>query len=105
MTALLLLYIIACWAILTGILQIVSAVRLRRAIPNEWSLILAGALSFVFGVVLVAAPGAGALALIVVIGAYAVLFGAMLLALSWRLRGVSQSLDGAKRPVGRTAAV
>jgi uncharacterized membrane protein HdeD (DUF308 family) len=85
-TALALLYIIAYWAILTGVLQVVSAIRLRRAITNEWSMIAAGVLSVLLGVVLVAAPGAGALGLVLVIGAYAVLFGAMWLVLAFRLR-------------------
>jgi uncharacterized membrane protein HdeD (DUF308 family) len=100
LTALALLYIIAAWAILTGVLQVFAAVRLRRVIPNEWSLILAGALSVVFGIVLIAAPGAGALALILLIGAYALVFGVMLLILSWRLRAHRQAL-----PVGASGGV
>ena len=98
-TALVLLYIIAYWAILTGVLQMVSAIRLRRAITNEWSMIGAGALSVLFGVVLVAAPGAGALGLVLVIGAYAVLFGAMLLLVAWRLRSHQAPIGVPRRTV------
>jgi uncharacterized membrane protein HdeD (DUF308 family) len=90
LTALVLVYIIAFWALITGLLEIVAAFRLRKVIDNEWWLGLSGALSLVFGVVLVAAPGAGALALVWVIGAYAVLFGIVLLALAFRLRSMGQ---------------
>ena len=89
-----LLYLIAFWAILTGVLEIVAAVRLRRVIQNEWALLVGGVLSVVFGLVLVVAPGAGALAVIWIIGAYAVVFGITLLALAWRLRGHAQRLGG-----------
>jgi uncharacterized membrane protein HdeD (DUF308 family) len=88
LTALALVYVIAAWAILTGVLAIVAAVRLRRHIDNEWWLGLSGALSVAFGVLLMAAPGAGALALVFWIGAYAVVFGALLVALAFRLRSV-----------------
>jgi uncharacterized membrane protein HdeD (DUF308 family) len=92
LTALVLLYIIAFWAIVTGVLEVIAAVRLRRVISNEWALILGGALSVVFGVALIVSPGAGALAVVWLIGAYAVVFGVMLLALSWRLRGHAHGL-------------
>ncbi len=85
-TALALLYVIAAWAVLTGIVEIVAAVRLRREIQGEWLLALSGALSLVFAAVLVVRPRAGALAITWVIGLYAVLFGGALLALAWRLR-------------------
>jgi uncharacterized membrane protein HdeD (DUF308 family) len=65
---------------------VIGAVRLRRAISNEWGMIIAGVISILFGVLLVAAPGAGALAIVYIIGAYAVVFGAMLLVLAVRLR-------------------
>jgi uncharacterized membrane protein HdeD (DUF308 family) len=86
LTALALVYIIAAWAIVTGVLEIVAAVRLRRLIDNEWWLALSGALSIVFGGLLMAAPGVGALALVFWIGAYAILFGALLIGLAVRLR-------------------
>ena len=85
-TALALLYLVAAWAIVTGILQIVGAVRLRREIEGEWALILGGVLSVIFGVVLVVLPGPGILALVWLIGAYAVVSGVLLIVLAFRVR-------------------
>jgi hypothetical protein len=58
-----LVYIIAIWAIVTGVLEVVAAIRLRDVIRNEWWLVASGVLSVIFGLLLVVAPGAGALAL------------------------------------------
>jgi uncharacterized membrane protein HdeD (DUF308 family) len=101
LTALVLLYIIAFWAIITGVLEIVEAIRLRRAISNEWALIIGGVLSVLFGIVLLAAPGTGALAVVFVIGVYAIIFGIALLGLAWRLRAHSHGATNA--PYGGTA--
>ena len=103
LTALVLLYIIAFWAIVTGVLEIVAAIRVRRAISNELGLVIGGVLSVVFGVVLLIAPGAGALAVIFLIGAYAVVFGIALLGLAWRLREHHQTAIG-RAPLGGPAA-
>lgn len=86
MTALILLYLIAMWAIITGVFEIAAAIRLRREITSEWMLGLGGLASLVFGVLLVLAPGAGAVAVIWIIGAYALLFGVLLVGLGLRLR-------------------
>jgi len=85
-TALALLYLVAAWAIFTGILQIVGAVRLRREIEGEWALILGGVLSVIFGVLLAVLPGPGILALVWLIGAYAVVSGMLLIVLAFRVR-------------------
>jgi uncharacterized membrane protein HdeD (DUF308 family) len=90
-TALVLLLFIAGWAIATGVLQIVGAIRLRKEIDNEWLLIASGVLSVVFGLILVVQPGTGALALLYVIGIYAILYGILLVWLSLRLREYATS--------------
>jgi uncharacterized membrane protein HdeD (DUF308 family) len=86
-TVIVLLLFIAAWSIVLGIFQIIGAIRLRAEIDNEWWLVLSGVLSVLFGLVLVFAPMAGVLALIWVLGAYAILFGIMLVMLSFRLKG------------------
>ena len=85
-TALVLLIFIATWAIVLGIFQIIGAIRLRKEIDNEWTLGLGGALSVLFGVILLIAPGAGALALVWAIGAFAVVFGILLVMAALKLK-------------------
>lgn len=87
-TALSLLVVIAWWAILTGVFEIAAAVKLRKELTNEWVLILSGALSVAFGVLLIVKPNAGALSIIWLIGIYAVLYGTLLLTLAFRLKGL-----------------
>lgn len=81
-----LIAVIASWAILTGILEIAAAIRLRREITNEWMLAFAGFLSIVLGVLLFFQPLAGGLAITLLIGAYALVFGIVLVILGFRLR-------------------
>jgi len=86
LTAVVLLIFIAGWAIATGVFQILGAIRLRKEIDNEWLLILGGIISVLFGVSMMLAPGAGALALVWVIGTYSVVMGVIFVALALRLR-------------------
>jgi uncharacterized membrane protein HdeD (DUF308 family) len=85
-TALALLYLIAAWALVTGALEIAAAIRLRKVIDHEWLLVLSGIASIVLGVLLAMFPGPGALALVFWIGAYALVFGVLLVALGFKLR-------------------
>jgi uncharacterized membrane protein HdeD (DUF308 family) len=89
-TALGLLILIASWAMVTGILEIIAAIKLRKEISNEWLLVLAGVASLAFGVVLLLQPAAGALVLIWWIGAYALLFGILLIVLAFRMRSLGK---------------
>jgi uncharacterized membrane protein HdeD (DUF308 family) len=90
-TALVLLYVIAAWAIATGVLEVAAAIRLRKVVAGEWMLALSGVLSIVLGVVLVLFPGIGALGVVFWIGAYALVSGALLVALAVRLRSRRRS--------------
>jgi uncharacterized membrane protein HdeD (DUF308 family) len=85
-TALVLLIFIAVWAIVLGVMEIYGAIKLREEIDNEWLLIAGGFLSVVFGILLLVWPGAGALALVWLIGAYAIVFGVIYIAFSFRLK-------------------
>jgi len=85
-TALALLYLIAAWAVLTGILEIVAAVHLRKAIEGEWLLGLSGALSVIFGLGIALFPGAGAVALVAIIATFAILYGAILMTLAFKVK-------------------
>ena len=86
MTALILLMFIASWAIVIGVLQIWGAIRLRKEIEGEWLLGLSGVLSVAFGVIMFAQPGAGALAVVWLIGWFAILAGCVYIGLAFQLK-------------------
>lgn len=90
-TALVLIMFIGAWALIHGIFEIIGAIKIRKEIDNEWWLILSGALSVIFGLAVLIMPGAGALALIWLIGAYAIIFGGMLVGFAFRLKRHSHS--------------
>ncbi len=81
-----LILVIAAWAILTGILEIAAAIPLRREISNEWMLGFGGFVSIVFGFLVLFQPATGGLVITLMIGAYALIFGILLVALGLRLR-------------------
>ena len=86
MTTLVLLMVIAIWAIIIGLVQIWGAIELRKILDDTWLLGLTGALSIAFGVILIVKPGAGAVALVWTIGWFAIVFGGLYIALAFRLR-------------------
>jgi uncharacterized membrane protein HdeD (DUF308 family) len=93
--ALSLLLIISAWAIVSGVVEVVMAIRLREQITGELWLAIAGILSIVFGVLLFLFPTSGAITIVWLIGAFAIVFGVAMIALGWRLRGIHQRLSTA----------
>jgi uncharacterized membrane protein HdeD (DUF308 family) len=101
--ALALVYVIGAWAIVTGILEIVAAIRLRNVVTGEWLMGLSGVLSIVFGVLVLAQPGAGALTLVYLLGFYAILTGIAQISLGIRLRGLSEDVKVVTQTVSSTS--
>jgi uncharacterized membrane protein HdeD (DUF308 family) len=92
-TALALLIVIGIWAVAIGLLQIIVAIRIRKLIRNELLLGLSGLLSVIFGLIILVNPGAGALGVVWLIGAYAFAFGILLILLGFRLKGFSNRVE------------
>lgn len=92
-TVLALIYVLAAWCMITGLLEIVAAVRLRKFISDEWLLALAGIGSVLFGGLLITWPITGAVVVALWIGAYAIMFGAIMLFLSFRLRRLARTVE------------
>ena len=92
LTALGLLIMIAAWAIVTGILEIFAAIKLRKEIKREWLLTLAGLCSVVFGVLLMLMPGPGALVLVLWIGVYTLVVGLLLVVLAFKVRRLGKEV-------------
>jgi len=86
MTAVVLLLLIAAWSVVAGVFRLVAAVRLRHILRNDWLLALSGAVAIAFGILVFLHPAAGALGIVTVLGAYAIVFGALLIGLGFRLR-------------------
>ena len=86
------LFLIAFWAVFTGVMEIAAAIYLRQVIDNEWLLILTGILSIILGILLVAFPLAGGVALVFMIGFYAVFFGVMMIIFGFEIRSLSRQL-------------
>jgi uncharacterized membrane protein HdeD (DUF308 family) len=98
-----LVYVVGAWAIITGLLEIVAAIRLREYISTEWLLGLSGVLSILFGVLVVAQPNPGAQALVYLFGFYAILAGVSQIGLGFRMRSLRDSLTAGATPQGATA--
>jgi len=103
-TAVVLIAFIAAWALITGIMKIVLAVRLRRVINGEWLLILSGAASVIFAGLMIGRPFPATLALVWVLGIYALILGGLLIALSVRVAHWEGGLTTPARPEERRAA-
>ncbi len=92
-SALVLLYVVAIWAILSGVAEMVAAVSLRREIEGEWALFLVGVLSVIFGAAMAVLPGVGLLSLVRLVGLYALAVGVALIVLALRVRGLRRRED------------
>jgi uncharacterized membrane protein HdeD (DUF308 family) len=92
LTALVLLYIIAAWAIVTGVMEIVAAFAIREFVSREWVLALAGIVSVVFGILLFFSPGAGILSILWVVGIYGIVFGILFIVRAFQLRSWASSV-------------
>lgn len=98
LTAVFFVYLIGFFAILRGVTEIAAAIQLRHVIDDEWMLILSGAVSILFGFMLIVRPGEGAIAMVLLIGAFMIAAGAMTVALALRLRHISQRLEARHPP-------
>jgi uncharacterized membrane protein HdeD (DUF308 family) len=98
--ALAFLWVLAVWSIISGGLEIASAVRLRKIIEHEWTLALAGALSVAFGALLLFRPLVGALAVVWWLGAYAMVYGILMTVFGFRLRSYMHSHTSGDLPAG-----
>ena len=89
-TTLFMLYMIAVWALITGVISIVTAIRLRRVMNNEWYLVISGIVAVLFSIFIFARPAAAAVTIMWIISAFAILFGILLLVLALRIRKVAE---------------
>jgi uncharacterized membrane protein HdeD (DUF308 family) len=99
-TALALVLLVGAWSLVTGIAELVAAIKLRRLIEHEWLLALAGILSIAFGILLFISPLIGAIAIAIWIGAYCLVFGALLVGLALRLRSWAARQQETHIPAG-----
>lgn len=91
-TALVLLYLVAIWALITGFMEIGSAFLLPGSAGQHWGLGLAGLLSVIFGIILIVRPGAGLLAILWFVGIYAIVFGVSLIVYAFQVRSRALAL-------------
>ncbi|MCU1234698.1 MAG: hypothetical protein JWP63_2665 [Candidatus Solibacter sp.] len=98
-TTLALVYVIAAWALFTGVLKVVAAVRLRRYISGEWLLILSGIASIVLGFLMALVPIAGALVIALWVGAYWFVLGVLFVALGFRMRSWARGTTARGGPI------
>jgi uncharacterized membrane protein HdeD (DUF308 family) len=92
LTAVLLVMMIGAWALVRGVFEVIAALQLWKELDDAWLLVLSGVVSIAFGAAVLFMPGAGALALVWLIGAYAILFGLILVMLSFRLKTLNARL-------------
>ncbi len=99
-TALILLFVIAIWAIVTGISEIAAAFTPGRTAVDEWLLVIGGILSIILGILLLIFPRVGLLALVWLIGLYAILYGITLISSAFAMGDLQKTL---RRPTAPAA--
>jgi len=92
-TAIVLLYFIAAWSVIMGFMEIIAGIQIRKEIEDEWRMILSGAISVLFGIVLFIYPGASAISMVWLIGIFTVFFGVLLISLGFRLRKLGREFQ------------
>jgi len=91
-TALVLEFYIAFWAILIGVLGIVAGVRLRKEITGEWALILSGILGVAFGGYIISQPINGALSILAILATFAILYGILISMVAFKVKGLAKTV-------------
>jgi uncharacterized membrane protein HdeD (DUF308 family) len=91
-TAIVLEFYIAFWAILVGMLGIVTGVRLRKEISGEWALILSGILAVVFGAYIISQPINGALSILSILATFAILYGILLSMVAFKVKSLAGAM-------------
>jgi uncharacterized membrane protein HdeD (DUF308 family) len=99
-TAIVLFVVIACWAIVLGVTEIIGAIAYSQEIENEWAIILSGLLWVAFGVIVLVWPGAGVLAVLALVATFAIIRGVMLIVAGARLRKIRTRLTSGQVPIG-----
>jgi uncharacterized membrane protein HdeD (DUF308 family) len=98
-TASILLYLVAAWALITGILELVGAWEVRRNVSNDWLLILSGMASIIFGLLVIGLPflQTDGFSVTGMVGPFAMIFGLLTLAMSLNLRSMGKYLRTVRR--------
>jgi len=103
LSALFVLYLVAIWAIMMGIVRIVGAIADHQALPHAWLVALAGVVSVLFGIAMFAWPGVGLLTLVYLVGSYAIVYGVITCVLAFRLHSLPERMAGRLVPPAEAA--
>ena len=98
LSALFVLYLVAIWAIMMGIVRLVGAIADHEALPHAWLVALAGGVSVLFGIAMFAWPGVGILTLVYLVGIYAIVYGVITCGIAFRLHSLSARMAGTLMP-------
>ena len=103
LSALFVLYLVAIWAIMMGIVRIVGAIADREALPHAWLVALAGVASVLYGIAMFAWPGVGLLTLVYLVGSYAIVYGVITCVIAFRLHSLPERMAGTLVPPAEAA--